>query len=451
MFQVMSDLHLEVGRQYHHHHAPSPSPLPPLSLIPSEALSPRPSSSASACVFTIPRRAPYLILAGDVGRLADFDEYRAFVAAQCALFDAVFLVLGNHEFYGLSRAEGLRRADALQRDASMRGRLFVLNRTRVDLTGMAAAPAGVANIISEADLGQSSTSVAVAGNIHGDSIRNVYDIVEDDGDADAEWDVKGKRKAGVRLHRDSIDDDGTSVTILGCTLHSHVPPEARNVVRQKVSDFRRIADWTVEDHVAEHARDVAWLRRELRAITGGQHPANGETAPDATAHQDRQARRRGGGYRRARRRIVIVTHHAPMVRGTSHPQHVGSPWSSAFATSLLDDDKNDDDVSGGGPGAFSAVDCWVFGHTHYSTDFWVGGTRLVSNQRGYIAPGSITRAYQEPQSRRGWEMQNRRLYGRLISSAGLSQWFRRDKPCDAEERGGKPVDNVFDVHKVISV
>lgn len=69
-FQILSDLHLEAGQQY---------------------------SS-----FKIPPSAPFLILAGDIGRLIDYDAYAAFLAKQTAQFERVFWVLGNHEFYGLS-------------------------------------------------------------------------------------------------------------------------------------------------------------------------------------------------------------------------------------------------------------------------------------------------------------------------------------------------------------
>jgi hypothetical protein len=250
------------------------------------------------------------------------------------------------------------------------------------------------------------------------------------------------------------DDDGINVTILGCTLHSHVPPEAREVVRQKVNDFRRIADWTVDDHVAEHARDVAWLRHELLAISGAQCPAAADVAVDASTPEDRQAKLQAG-RRRAGRRVIVVTHHAPMVRGTSHPQHVGSPWSSAFATPLLDDDN---DASGGDKArVFSAVDCWIFGHTHYSTDFLVGGTRLVSNQRGYVLPGATTRA--DDGSKSGKDVGERvdgvargsRFFGRLVASAGLSRWLRSSRGPDAEDNGAKAIENVFDVHKVIDL
>ena len=100
-FQVMSDLHLEVSNEY--------------------------------STFSIPKAAPFLILAGDIGRLADYESFLVFIRAQCRQFSRVFLVLGNHEFYGLSRDEGLRRAACLEQEPDLVGKLTVLNRTRVTL------------------------------------------------------------------------------------------------------------------------------------------------------------------------------------------------------------------------------------------------------------------------------------------------------------------------------
>ncbi|KAI9848714.1 MAG: hypothetical protein M1837_006801 [Sclerophora amabilis] len=242
----MSDLHLEVGQQY--------------------------------AAFQISPRASYLILAGDIGRLADYTPYRDFLRSQCDQFTQVYLILGNHEFFGVSRREGLRLAQALQDEPGLKGKLFVLNRKRVDMEG--------------------------------------------------------------------------SITILGCTLQSFVPQEARETVRQKINDFRRIEDWTVADHVAEHTLDVAWLKGEIKAIRG-----------DENEHQ--------------RRIVVVVTHHAPSTRGTSKPTDENNPWSSAFGTDLL----------GQVDGCLDDVQWWVFGHTHYSTEFSRGGIKLVSNQRGYVLPG----------------------------------------------------------------
>ena len=152
-FQILSDLHLELGQQYSNFH--------------------------------IPASAPYLILAGDIGKLCDYQLYLDFLQQQCKSFRQVFLVLGNHEFYGISRNEGLRLAASLEQESAVQGKLRVLNRTRAD-----------------------------------------------------------------------IDD----VVILGCTLQSSISPGSRPIVERKVSDFKRIQQWTVDDHNAEHAEDVAWLQ-----------------------------------------------------------------------------------------------------------------------------------------------------------------------------------------------
>ena len=100
-FQVMTDLHLEVGQQY--------------------------------SKFNIPPCAPYLILAGDIGRLLDYDSLAQFLASQCSGFERVLYVLGNHEFYGASRAQGLERARQLQCDPRLQQLLSILNRTRVEI------------------------------------------------------------------------------------------------------------------------------------------------------------------------------------------------------------------------------------------------------------------------------------------------------------------------------
>ncbi|KAI9813203.1 MAG: hypothetical protein M1832_006375 [Thelocarpon impressellum] len=245
----MSDLHLELGQQYHK--------------------------------FDIPPRAPYLILAGDIGRLADYTPLRDFLFARCEQFTHVFLVLGNHEFFGVSRPEGLRLAEKLENEPRLKQKLSILNRRRVDLQGDA------------------------------------------------------------------------PVTILGCTLQSHVPLEAQAVVEQKVNDFRRIVDWKVADHVAEHKMDSGWLRDEITAIRNGEHGS--------------------------KRRIVVVTHHAPSTRGTSKPSDEDSPWASAFGTDLLGTDQGS---------CLDDVQWWISGHTHYSTEFSIGTVKLVSNQRGYVFPSN---------------------------------------------------------------
>ncbi|KFX94456.1 hypothetical protein V490_04356 [Pseudogymnoascus sp. VKM F-3557] len=255
-FQVMSDLHLEIANEY--------------------------------ATFSIPSVAPYLILAGDIGQLANMASFHAVLRTQCRQFSRVFLVLGNHEFYGLSRDEGLRRAEELEKEPGMLGRLTVLNRTRV-----------------------------------------------------------------------TLEENG--ITILGCTLHSLIPPEAEEAVRDRVKDFQKIEDWTIERHNKEHALDVAWLESEIIDIRGDKSTMD---------HQ-----------------IVVVTHHAPTVQGSSSPLHAGNPWGSAFATDLLG---NKDKP------ALSDVQWWIFGHTHFCTEFSKANVRLISNQRGYVWPKDAEK--QEPTS-----------------------------------------------------
>lgn len=251
--QVLSDLHLEVGQQY---------------------------SS-----YDFPVSAPWLVLAGDVGRLIDYDVYLDFMFRQTNRYQRVFLVLGNHEFYGLDHQAGIRKAHEL---------------------------------VAEPRLG---------GGV-------------------------------VLLHRNQWDDPepGSNITILGCTLWSRVPDHARDIVRDKVKDYKKIEEWSVDKHNDQHNQDLGWLRercRELASTAPGQH-------------------------------VLVVSHHAPATKGTSDPRYGDSPWSSAFSTDILGLGAG----GGGGSYLWGQVRAWIFGHTHYSTDFIVDGVRVVANQRGYVVPVS---------------------------------------------------------------
>jgi predicted phosphodiesterase len=241
--QILSDLHLEVGQQY--------------------------------STFTFPTSAPLLLLAGDIGRLIDYNEYRTFLESQVARYKKVLLILGNHEFYGLDHPSGVATALRLAAEPSLASGLVLLHRAR--------------------------------------------------------W-----------------DDPDSDLTILGCTLWSAIPPEAYGVVEAKVNDFKKINDWSARQHNAVHDEEVAWLREEVRRVQAGA----------------------------AKRRLLIATHHAPCVEGTSRPEQVNNPWTSAFATDLVDQ------------AGWEGVKVWVFGHTHYSARFSQNAIKVVSNQRGYVLPGS---------------------------------------------------------------
>jgi predicted phosphodiesterase len=67
---------------------------------------------------------------------------------------------------------------------------------------------------------------------------------------------------------------------------------------------------------------------------------------------------------------VIITHHAPSIRSLK-PGRENEAVSAAYSSHL------DDTVER------SNAQLWIHGHTHYSMDYELGNTRVLSNQRGY--------------------------------------------------------------------
>ncbi len=110
-----------------------------------------------------------------------------------------------------------------------------------------------------------------------------------------------------------------------------------------LNDFRAIRKTTgellrPEDVAAAHRHSIEWLRAQLA------EPHVGPT--------------------------VVVTHHAPCIMST-HPQHRFDSLTSAFVNNL------EHLILEHQPAA------WISGHTHYCSDYRIGQTRLISNQRGY--------------------------------------------------------------------
>jgi predicted phosphodiesterase len=256
--QVLSDLHLEVNQQY---------------------------SS-----FEIPASSKYLVLAGDVGCLQDYEGYLAFLKKQTDIFEIVLLVLGNHEFYNDTFQSGLEQARKLEHEPMLKGRLVLLHQRRYDIPG-------------------------------------------------------------------------SHVTVLGCTLWSRIPEESEGLVVAKVQDFKTITSWSIDSHNSAHESDLTWLRGQVQEVRQENDKTNKKTD---------------------RRSIVVVTHHAPSVTRTSSPKHAENPWTCAFGTDLLS-------------GPWNGVNLWIFGHTHFTTEFKERDIRVISNQRGYVLPGSKQPAGFDPQ------------------------------------------------------
>ncbi|KIN00459.1 hypothetical protein OIDMADRAFT_180694 [Oidiodendron maius Zn] len=84
-----------------------------------------------------PVKAPYLILAGDIGRaVKHFDQLRSFLAKRCDEYQRVFYLLGSKEFpnkENLDHAAVIQKVWSLTKESRMRGRLIFLDRIRYDL------------------------------------------------------------------------------------------------------------------------------------------------------------------------------------------------------------------------------------------------------------------------------------------------------------------------------
>lgn len=127
-------------------------------------------------------------------------------------------------------------------------------------------------------------------------------------------------------------------------------------MKAKVNDFQKIEGLSVGHHNAAHESDLPWLRHQIGSV------------------QAEEKKRQKG---ESERLIIVVAHHAPLVCGTSSPDQAKNLWSPAFATDILSQ------------GDWKNVKAWIFGPTYYTTEFKKGGVKVVSNQRGYVLPGSI--------------------------------------------------------------
>ena len=151
-----------------------------------------------------------------------------------------------------------------------------------------------------------------------------------------------------------VEIDG--VRFLGCTLWTDFElfgerSTSAAAAQAVMNDFRQIRvepgyrRLSPSDVMAMHHHSLRWLTERLDA------PFAGPT--------------------------VMVTHAAPGLRSVA-PKHRRDPVTAAFASDL------EWMLDGRAP-------LWIHGHTHFCCDYTVGGTRVVSNQRGY--PGEDTGAF----------------------------------------------------------
>lgn len=176
------------------------------------------------------------------------------------------------------------------------------------------------------------------------------------------WETTLTNEFGPRFHvmnRTRIDISPT-LTLLGCTLWSHVPTPAQPEVAAALKDFDEkhgIWDRSVLDHNANHLVDLGWLNNTISSIESEE--------PD--------------------REVLVLTHHSPTTDARANskrfpPERV---MNSAFRT----------DLSAEPCWMSPNVKVWAFGHTHFSCQFVAstgdGGQKklVVSNQKGYAYEG----------------------------------------------------------------
>ncbi|KAL1847088.1 hypothetical protein Daus18300_014058 [Diaporthe australafricana] len=234
-------------------------------------------------------RAKSLALLGDIGITGD-DSLFEFLTRQLRQFEVVFYVLGNHEPYSSTYEDTMARMDVFEKSNASRRAL-------------------------EQQEGDRQLS-------HG---RFIF----------------------LNRRRFDLSD---KVTILGCTLFSHISDEQRSTISLFVSDFSNIVDWSVDKHNAAHQADVAWLNAQVEVIA------------------------RDEPYRS----VVVLTHYSPTAAPEANdPEHLEDSRGvqSAFVTDLKEE-----------PCWMSLlVKVWAFGDTHYNCES-VGentGKLVVANQRGY--------------------------------------------------------------------
>jgi len=143
-------------------------------------------------------------------------------------------------------------------------------------------------------------------------------------------------------------DISPTLTILGCTLFSHITKEQMESVSFGLNDFYHIRDWSIEAHRKAHIADLSWLNKEIDLIL--------RLEPD--------------------RKVIILTHYCPSThQEVVDPKHINSKLSSGFMTDLSNEQCWQREI----------VKLWAFGHTHFNCDSrdLTTGKRVVSNQRGY--------------------------------------------------------------------
>lgn len=138
---------------------------------------------------------------------------------------------------------------------------------------------------------------------------------------------------------------------IGSTLWSdphHESLSSLNDFRQIYYDDNLI---TREEFVGLHKEGVEFIRTELEAI-----------------NEEREEAGESGKV------PILITHFPPIREGISAPAYKDSGHDQYFGNSLDEMKINP-----------SSIPLWISGHTHFSYDYRIDGTRYLSNQMGHLS------------------------------------------------------------------
>jgi hypothetical protein len=281
--------------------------------------------------FTFPAHAPNLALLGDVGLSRTPDLFN-FIRAQLLRFQKVFYVLGNHEPYHSSW----------------------------DATYAAFADFSVSLPAS------SYCSLDIS---HSNSHPPLYSHIADSSPS-SESPSSKKWGEFILLNRTRYDIPNSALTILGCTLFSHLTETAPS---HRIRDFKQISSWTPSQHVAAHIQDLHWLNESVASVSDAGRQAVILTHYSPTVADEAKNPR----WRTSPTTTTITATkktHPPISHFECHAQRPN--LDSAFASDLTQERCWND----------AAVKLWAFGHTHYNVGDnlrTIAGGKLVTNMKGY--------------------------------------------------------------------
>jgi len=148
-----------------------------------------------------------------------------------------------------------------------------------------------------------------------------------------------------------------NTVVLGTTLWSNIPEDVKDYAKFSCNDYRQIylragaedtpekkRKLTPDDQNEWHKSDVEWLKTQIEKA------------------------------KQKNFKVVVFTHHAPTDKNTLLPEEQDQPFQYITMTNL--------EHMLGDP-----VNLWCFGHSHRTSVQMLKGTKVASNQLGYVTMG----------------------------------------------------------------